>query len=175
MQVFRRISKQTLMKNNREMAEQLRRLEPLTGIIQEFERQLERGYQLYWLRQDGGTVWYAAGRMIVYDHVEISLLFFQMEKSSPPERIGECDLIHRKRSLYIHRFEPSAAQKGYGSVMMEAILHFARRQNPIRQVSGWLAPGDLKSHGERLLHFYQKFGFSMTDLEEGKQITLDLS
>ena len=70
---------------------------------------------------------------------------------------------------------PSVAQKGYGSVMMEAILHFARRQNPIRQVSGWLAPGDLKSHGERLLHFYQKFGFSMTDLEEGKQITLDLS
>ena len=68
--------------------------------------------------------------------------------------------------------------KGYGTAAMQEIIHIAKQKN-LQKIAGKLTNGDLKDHKERLIHFYKKFGFSVTiTIEEndtlGGKIVLEL-
>lgn len=66
------------------------------------------------------------------------------------------DILHnRERPLY---------NRGYGSMMMEKLLEYAH-ENGYSFIHGNLAVCDL-GHKERLHHFYQKFGFVITEYPE---------
>ena len=54
--------------------------------------------------------------------------------------------------------------RGYGSMMMEKLLEFAL-ENEYSLIYGNLAECDL-GHKDRLLHFYRKFGFIITEYPE---------
>ena len=66
---------------------------------------------------------------------------------------------------------------GWGSFLMERTLRIAKALHAT-SVWGWLSPVDLEDsqdpgHGSRLLHFYRKFGFEITDDREmGKRAKL---
>ena len=64
----------------------------------------------------------------------------------------------------IHSHEALAYNKGYGSMMMDKLLEYAR-ENSYSHIYGNLAIWDL-DHKERLHHFYRKFGFEITEYVE---------
>lgn len=51
--------------------------------------------------------------------------------------------------------------KGYGTVAMTEIINIAEQKN-IKKLVGNLCNEDLKDHKDRLTHFYEKFGFTVT-------------
>ena len=56
--------------------------------------------------------------------------------------------------------------KGYGSKLMEELLKYAK-DNSIRKVTGNLSMVDA-DHKDRLYHFYEKFGFVITEFDSIK-------
>lgn len=67
--------------------------------------------------------------------------------------------------------------KGYGSLMMQELIAYAK-ENGYKIICGNLSKVDL-DHKERLHHFYEKFGFEITETEEQNdnfygKITLNL-
>lgn len=52
--------------------------------------------------------------------------------------------------------------KGYGSIMLEELIEYAKEKEK-EYIDGWLSQSDVKDHKERLLAFYKKFGFEITD------------
>ena len=65
-----------------------------------------------------------------------------------------------------HHNENVDYNKGYGSRMMEELLAYAREHN-FHYIHGNLSVVDL-GHKNRLHHFYQKFGFTITEYQEVK-------
>lgn len=54
--------------------------------------------------------------------------------------------------------------RGYGSLVMKAFLDYIK-QFPVEKVIGWLSPvdyGQSEDYKEMLIHFYTKFGFTVT-------------
>ena len=64
----------------------------------------------------------------------------------------------------LHDYEIADFNRGYGTLMMEQLLVFAR-ENHFHYIHGNLSTVDL-DHKERLHHFYQKFGFVVTEYPE---------
>ena len=72
--------------------------------------------------------------------------------------------------------------KGYGTALMKALLKYIENYN-IEYIDGFLSPVDTadKSHKQRLLHFYSKFGFEIDEHNRIKKIfekipkTLDIT
>lgn len=67
------------------------------------------------------------------------------------------DICHSKTQNY---------NKGYGSVMMEKLIDYAT-SNGYRTIHGNLSIVDA-DHKERLHHFFEKFGFIITEFPELK-------
>ena len=63
-----------------------------------------------------------------------------------------------------HYKENSHYNRGYGSLMMEELLGYAK-ENGFSYIHGNLAQVDL-DHKERLHHFYRKFGFIISAYPE---------
>ena len=63
-----------------------------------------------------------------------------------------------------HHKEGADYNKGYGTRMMEELLSYAREHH-FDYVYGNLSEVDL-GHKDRLQHFYQKFGFTITEYPE---------
>lgn len=59
--------------------------------------------------------------------------------------------------------------KGYGSLMMEKLIEFAK-QNGFVYITGWISKVDI-DHVNRLNHFYQKFGFEIISNKKGMKIS----
>lgn len=59
---------------------------------------------------------------------------------------------------------------GLGSLMMEVLLGIAKCHG-VKQIVGRLGNQDVADHGERLTHFYEKFGFNI----EHDVIRLDMN
>ena len=58
--------------------------------------------------------------------------------------------------------------KGYGTVMMQKLITYAK-ENGYKTIYGRLSTVDL-DHKNRLHHFYEKFGFDITENEEQNSI-----
>ena len=58
--------------------------------------------------------------------------------------------------------------KGFGSMMMEALISYAE-ENGHTYIFGNLSEID-KDHADRLHHFYEKFGFSITIYDESQEM-----
>ena len=63
-----------------------------------------------------------------------------------------------------HHNENRDYNRGYGSLMMENLLAYAKEHN-FSYIYGNLSKVDL-DHKERLHHFYRKFGFAVTEYPE---------
>lgn len=63
-----------------------------------------------------------------------------------------------------HSNENTDYNKGYGSLMMGNLLRYAR-ENGFKSLYGNLSVVDL-DHKDRLHHFYEKFGFTITEYQE---------
>lgn len=59
--------------------------------------------------------------------------------------------------------------KGYGTAAMIEIISIAK-QKKLGRITGKLHNGDLQDHKDRLVHFYEKFGFSVTITDEENKI-----
>ena len=63
-----------------------------------------------------------------------------------------------------HHNEKADYNKGYGSMMMDKLLSYAC-ENGFHYIWGNLSDVDL-GHKDRLHHFYEKFGFAITEYAE---------
>ncbi len=77
-----------------------------------------------------------------------------------------CCTVHEGlRTIEIGDIECQKNNRGYGSIMMEKLIEYAR-ENEFLCIHGWLSEVDY-DHKERLYHFYQKFGFEIIPDKEG--------
>lgn len=67
------------------------------------------------------------------------------------------DIIHSQSRNY---------NKGYGSIMMDKLISYATEQG-YSAIHGELSTVDA-NHKERLHHFYEKFGFTITEYPENR-------
>lgn len=67
------------------------------------------------------------------------------------------DIIHDKQKNY---------NKGYGSAMMQKLIEYAK-ENGYSRLYGNLSDVDI-GHKDRLYHFYEKFGFEITEYDKYK-------
>ena len=65
------------------------------------------------------------------------------------------DIIHDNQKNY---------NKGYGSAMMQKLIEYAK-ENGYSRIYGNLSDVDI-GHKDRLYHFYEKFGFEITEYTE---------
>lgn len=65
------------------------------------------------------------------------------------------DIIHDNQKNY---------NKGYGSAMMQKLIEYAK-ENGYSRLYGNLSDVDI-GHKDRLYHFYEKFGFEITEYTE---------
>ena len=65
------------------------------------------------------------------------------------------DIIHDNKKKY---------NKGYGSAMMQKLIEYAK-ENGYSHLYGNLSDVDI-GHKDRLYHFYDKFGFEITEYDE---------
>lgn len=70
-----------------------------------------------------------------------------------------CGINKKKKQIKIGDITCKKCNKGYGSLMMEKLIEFAK-ENGIKSIIGFLSRVDM-GHEERLCHFYQKFGFEI--------------
>lgn len=82
--------------------------------------------------------------------------------------LGRIDCVREHEKVAIGDIRCKKNNKGYGSVMMLALIDYAKK-NEIEYIEGWLSDAD-KDHIERLYHFYQKFGFEIIPCENGVQM-----
>ena len=75
-----------------------------------------------------------------------------------------CEIHKESKSIKICDILSEKENSGYGSLMMQKLIEFAN-QNDFMYIDGWLSRYDY-DHKERLLHFYQKFGFNITPCDE---------
>jgi len=75
-----------------------------------------------------------------------------------------CEINKESKSIKICNIHSEKKNKGYGSLMMRKLIEFAE-QKDLMYIDGWLSRVDY-DHKERLLHFYQKFGFEITPCNE---------
>lgn len=80
---------------------------------------------------------------------------------------GRMFIRHEKEYLFITDIQVEINQ-GMGTLLMEELFKYAKMSN-VGMVVGNLERRDLEDHGERLIHFYHKFGFVITDLEHGRK------
>lgn len=86
-----------------------------------------------------------------------------------------CEIHKESKSIKICDIHSEKKNKGYGSLMMQKLIEFAKQKDFI-YIDGWLSRVDY-DHKERLLHFYQKFEFEITPCDENikfADIRLDL-
>ena len=65
------------------------------------------------------------------------------------------DIIHDNKKKY---------SKGYGTAMMKTLIEYAK-ENGYSRIYGNLSDVDI-GHKDRLYHFYDKFGFEITEYDE---------
>lgn len=87
--------------------------------------------------------------------------------------------VHYNASKLVIEDIQGGYNKGYGTAAMWEIINIAKQKN-LKKLSGRLYDGDLKDHKDRLVHFYEKFGYSVTITNEenntlGGRIILELS
>lgn len=73
------------------------------------------------------------------------------------------DIIHDNKRKY---------NKGYGSAMMTKLIEYAA-ENGYSRIYGNLSDVDI-GHKDRLYHFYEKFGFAITEYPEKKDCFLGM-
>lgn len=76
-----------------------------------------------------------------------------------------CCINDENRQIKIGDITCKKNNKGYGSLMMEKLIEFAK-VNKFEVITGWLSCVD-RGHEKRLYHFYQKFGFEIAPNDEG--------
>lgn len=86
-----------------------------------------------------------------------------------------CEINKKSKSIKICDIYSDKKNRGYGSIMMQNLIEYGKK-NDFIYIDGWLSRVDY-GHKERLLHFYQKFGFKVTPCNENikfANIKLDL-
>lgn len=76
-----------------------------------------------------------------------------------------CCTNDENRQIKIGDITCKKNNRGYGSLMMEKLIDFAKA-NKFDVITGWLSYVD-KEHEKRLYHFYRKFGFEIIPNDEG--------
>lgn len=79
-----------------------------------------------------------------------------------------CIIKEESQEVIISDIECEKNNNGYGSLMMEKLIAFAK-QNGFIYITGWISKVDI-DHVDRLYHFYQKFGFEIIPNEERMKI-----
>lgn len=84
------------------------------------------------------------------------------------KRVGNIKCAKNNKTITICDIWCEKNNRGYGSLMMEALIDYARQQG-ITSIEGWLSSVDV-DHIERLYHYYQKFGFEIIPHRDGLKI-----
>lgn len=71
---------------------------------------------------------------------------------------------------WIDEIETKEINKGYGTILMECFIDYCKRHK-VQIIRGKLCSCDLadkqdNKHGERLLHFYRKYGFVISEADK---------
>ena len=82
--------------------------------------------------------------------------------------VGKINCIKEKEIVTIGDIQCNKNNRGYGSLMMKALITYAK-QNDIKFIEGWISEVD-DNHIERLYHFYKKFGFDIIPCKDGMKI-----
>ena len=117
------------------------------------------------------------GNIEMYPDADFSMILYLVESSPVPIKlctieatygevgIDQNGLIVIKKGIHIENIVVWRINDGYGSLLLEFMIDFCR-QNHLDSISGSLAPIDTTDHPERLYHFYQKHGFTITDTDD---------
>lgn len=87
-----------------------------------------------------------------------SLIFIQVYHY--PHGISKLIAILYEDKISISDIKCYKNNKGYGSILMSELIKYARSIN-IKFIDGWLAEIDVSDHRDRLIKFYEKFGFEI--------------
>jgi len=100
----------------------------------------------------------------VHDEPGVEVFVIRLCVNDRPTARMQC-YVDSDRSILIgdirHDREKRDYNKGYGSMMMQKLIDYARENN-YRYIHGNLSVVDF-DHKSRLHHFYQKFGFTVTE------------
>lgn len=84
------------------------------------------------------------------------------------ELLVNASIHNRESKLHIDDIQ-GGYNKGYGTAAMQELFEIAKRKS-LTKLTGNLEFGDLNDHKDRLIHFYKKFGFSVTLIDEDKNL-----
>lgn len=102
-------------------------------------------------------------RVIV--HIDSPSLVIAVAKRNKILGKMECVIKEEVKGITISDITCEKNNKGYGSLMMEKLIEFARGKQ-YDYIEGWLSKVDC-DHKERLYYFYRKFGFEIISHDEG--------
>ena len=95
-----------------------------------------------------------------------SLIVYVLKRNKQVAKIN-CVIFNDTNSISIGDIQCEKNNKGYGSLMMQSLISYAKENN-FSYIYGWLAKID-SDHTDRLYHFYEKFGFEITPNDDGNK------
>ncbi len=100
-----------------------------------------------------------------YDEAYIKIMVWpilEYNTNSKPELKLEAKFSNNLKTINIEDITvaPINTDKGLGSHAMQKLIEIAQSKN-YKEIIGELEYGDLDNHRERLMHFYEKYGFKI--------------
>lgn len=121
-----------------------------------------------------GEAWLIVALEVKYHVSEVHRLVFELFNanqglpSRPHKANSKLEAEQECNRIYITDIVGEDMNCGYGSILMSELITYAQL-NKIPKIVGNMERRDLEDHGERLLHFYRKFGFDIIDLNYGRK------
>ena len=100
-----------------------------------------------------------------YERSNIELYRISREKKAVLPYNARMQIIEDESVVHINDFLVSPVNCGFGSILMAYLKRYAKARGK-QKIAGFLSPFDLQSHKERLLHFYRKHNFQISEPDE---------
>lgn len=103
----------------------------------------------------------------IWNYTASEIYFYRLTNNQKPVHCAHVNLREEPLTVRIGDFIVKSydINRGYGSILMDYLKEFSEAREKIN-ITGSLSPFDLSTHKERLLHFYRKHGFIISQPDD---------
>ena len=156
------------------MHEQRKKLEPYIEQMHSICQVADEGFQILGVEEKGGATFVVLMRKPSSQKNSVrDVYLFALPYRYRADWICHMSLRYLKGGeAYIIDWHSRIENSGYGSILMKHLISFLASAD-FSSITGFISPVDF-DHEKKLRHFYTKFGFTIRDFPDKRELFLSL-